>query len=74
MTPPGGVVRSIDVGHKPAAVYESKAKAIYWDGRNEFGEGVASGVYFYHLSTGRSGLSVPHRSDFSATRKMLILK
>ena len=70
----GGVVRSIDVGHKPAAVYESKAKAIYWDGRNEFGEGVASGVYFYHLSAGRSGLSVPHRSDFSATRKMLILK
>ena len=60
----GGVVRSIDVGYKPAAVYESRAKAVYWDGRNEFGEGVASGVYFYHLSAG----------DFSATRKMLILK
>ena len=70
----GGVVRSIDVGYKPAAVYESKAKAIYWDGRNEFGEQVASGMYFYHLSTSRSGFSVPHRRDFSATRKMLILK
>ena len=60
----GRVVRSIDVGYKPAVVYENRSKAIYWDGRNEFGEGVASGVYFYHLSAG----------DFSATRKMLILK
>ena len=60
----GRVVRSIDVGYKPAAVYENRSKAIYWDGRNEFGEGVASGVYFYHLSTG----------DYSATRKMLIVK
>ena len=60
----GQVVRTLDVGHKTAAVYESRSKAIYWDGRNQLGEQVASGVYFYHLSTG----------DFSATRKMLILK
>ena len=60
----GGVVRNLEIGHKPAAVYESKAKAIYWDGRNEFGERVASGVYFYHLSAG----------NYSATRKMVILK
>ena len=60
----GALVRTIDVGHKSAAVYESRAKAIYWDGRNRFGEQVASGVYFYSLSAG----------DFSATRKMLILK
>ena len=60
----GGVVRSIDVGYKPAAVYESKAKAIYWDGRNELGKQVTSGVYFYHLSA----------ENYSATRKMLILK
>ena len=60
----GTVVRSIDVGHQSAAVYESRTKAIYWDGRNRFGEGVASGVYFYSLSAG----------DFSGTRKMVILK
>ena len=60
----GALVRTINVGHKSAAVYESRAKAIYWDGRNRFGEQVASGVYFYSLSA----------SDFSATRKMLILK
>ena len=60
----GELVRSIDIGHQTAAVYESRAKAIYWDGRNRFGEQVASGIYFYSLSTG----------DFSATRKMVILK
>ena len=60
----GRVVRSIDVGYKPAAAYESRSKAIYWDGRNEFSEQVASSVYFYHLSAG----------DYSATRKMLIVK
>ena len=60
----GRVVRTLDIGHQTAAFYESRPKAIYWDGRNEFGEQVASGVYFYHLSA----------DDFSATRKMLILK
>ncbi len=70
----GQIVRTIDLGHQTAAAYESRSNAIYWDGRNQVGESVASGVYFYHLSAGRSGLSVPHRSNFSATRKMLILK
>jgi hypothetical protein len=70
----GQVVRTLDIRHQTAAFYESRAKAIYWDGRNELGEQVATGVYFYHLSAGRSGLSDPHRRDFSATRKMLILK
>ena len=60
----GQVVRRIDVGHQSAAAYESRSKAVYWDGRNEFGEAVASGVYFYHLSAG----------DYSATRKMVVLK
>ncbi len=70
----GQVVRTLDIGHQIAGYYTDRMKAAYWDGKNEFGEGVASGVYFYHLSAGRSGRSVPHRSDFSATRKMLILK
>ena len=60
----GQVVRTIDVGHQVAAVYESRSKAVYWDSRNTTGELVASGIYFYHLSTG----------DYSKTRKMLILK
>ena len=60
----GQVARTLDVGHQIAAVYEDRSKAICWDGKNEVGETVASGVYFYHLSAG----------DYSATRKMLILK
>ena len=60
----GVLVRTIDIGHQTAAKYDSRAKAIYWDGRNRFGEQVASGIYFYSLSAG----------DFSATRKMVILK
>ena len=60
----GQIVRTLDVGYQSAAFYETRSKAIYWDGHNEVGEGVASGVYFYHLSAG----------DFSATRKMLIIK
>ncbi len=60
----GWVVRTLDVGHRVAAVYESRSKAVYWDGRNETGERVASGLYFYTLTAG----------DFSATRKMLIVK
>ena len=58
------VVRTLEVGHQTAAVYESRSKAVYWDGRNGLGEQVASGLYFYALTAG----------DYSATRKMLILK
>ena len=60
----GQVVRILDVGHRIASAYESRSKAVYWDGRNGLGERVASGIYFYTLTAG----------DYSATRKMLILK
>ena len=60
----GRLVRTIDVGHQTAAKYDTRSKAIYWDGRNQFGEQVASGLYFYSLIAG----------DFSATRRMVILK
>ena len=70
----GRVVRTLEVGHRVAAFYESRSKAIYWDGRNELNEQVASGIYFYTLTADHSGLSAPHRSDYSTTRRMLILK
>ena len=60
----GQPVRTLDVGHRIASAYENRSKAIYWDGRNDVGERVASGVYFYNLSTG----------NYSATRKMLVVK
>ena len=58
------MVRKLKLGHQPAGVYRSRSRAIHWDGRNEFGEQVAAGVYFYTLTTGH----------FTATRKMLIRK
>ena len=60
----GKVVRHLDLGHQVAGFYQSKSRAAYWDGRNEVGERVASGVYFYTLKA----------EDFQATRKMLIQK
>ena len=60
----GRVVRTLDVGHRIASAYESRSKAIYWDGRNGLGERVTSGVYFYTLIAG----------DYFATQRMVILK
>ncbi len=63
-TATGVLVRTLALGHQPAGFYQNRSRAAYWDGRNEFAEPVASGVYFYTLSAG----------DFTATRKMLIVK
>ena len=60
----GELVRRLDLGHQAAGYYRDRTQAAYWDGRNESGEQVASGLYFYRLSAG----------DYSAMRKMLILK
>ena len=60
----GRSVRRLVLGHQAAGIYESRSRAAYWDGRNAFGEPVASGIYFYTLTAG----------DFAATRKLLIRK
>ncbi|MCY3742208.1 MAG: cohesin domain-containing protein [Candidatus Poribacteria bacterium] len=60
----GQLVRVLVLGNQPAGMYQSRSRAAYWDGKNEVGEPVASGVYFYTLTAG----------DFTATRKMLIRK
>lgn len=60
----GELVRTLALGHTPADIYQSRSRAAHWDGKNEVGEAVASGVYFYTLTAG----------DFTATRKLLIRK
>lgn len=60
----GALVRTLDLGHQPAGRYHEQSRAAYWDGKNEVGESVASGVYFYTLTAG----------DFTGTGKMLIRK
>ena len=60
----GHVVRQLVLGHQAAGIYRNRSRAAYWDGKNEFSEPVASGLYFYTLTAG----------NFTATRKMLIQK
>ena len=60
----GRLIRTLDVGQRPAGHYVDRAASAYWDGRNNAGESVASGIYLYRLSAG----------DFSAMRRMVILK
>jgi len=60
----GQLVRTLELGVQPRGRYISKPKAAHWDGKNSFGERVASGVYYYTLQAG----------EFRATRKMVIVK
>ena len=60
----GKLVRRLQLGHQATGIYQTKSRAAYWDGKNELGETVASGLYFYTLKAG----------EFTATRKMLIRK
>ena len=66
----GQLVRQLAVGHQAAGMYQSRSRAVYWDGRNQFGESVASGLYFYTLTV----RSETRAGEFTATRRMLILK
>ena len=47
----GQRIRTLSLGVQAAGFYQSRSRAAYWDGRNDLGEQVSSGVYFYHLST-----------------------
>ena len=69
----GQLVRTLSLGFQSAGFYNSRERAAYWDGRNALGERVASGVYFYTLSTESTRDSVT-AGEFAVTRKMLILK
>ena len=60
----GQLIRKLPLGMKKAGSYMTRETATYWDGRDRFGETVASGVYFYALKAG----------SFQATRRMLIVK
>ena len=60
----GVVIRTLALGHQSAGYYTGRDRAAYWDGRNAFGEQVASGIYFYQFET----------DEISSMRKMVILK
>jgi len=60
----GVLIRTFTLGFQSAGLYRSPSRAVYWDGKNEIGEPVASGIYFYTLSAGQSTM----------TRRMVIRK
>ncbi len=60
----GQLIRTLPIGFQPAGFYNSRERAAYWDGRNALGERVASGVYFYQLTT----------PAFEQTRRLVIVK
>ena len=60
----GTVVRRLDLGHQREGYYTNRSRAAHWDGKNNVGEKVTSGLYFYQLQAG----------NVSFLRKMVILK
>ena len=60
----GKLVRTLSLGFQSAGFYNSQGRAAYWDGRNARGERVASGLYFYQLTT----------PSFQQTRRLVIVK
>jgi hypothetical protein len=60
----GQSIRTIELGQQAAGTYLTKNEAVYWDGRDDSGEKVASGMYFYTLQAG----------EFKATKRMVIVE
>ena len=60
----GTRVHKLDLGQKSAGTYLTRDAAAYWDGRNDYGEALSSGMYFYQLRA----------DEFSATRRMILAK
>ena len=60
----GELVRTLVAGRQAAGVYLSREQAVYWDGTDDAGQAVASGVYFYQLVAGK----------FKQVRRMVVVK
>ena len=60
----GAVVCTFALGYQDAGMYQSRSRAAYWDGTNDVGERVGSGVYYYQLQVDK----------MLYLRKMVILK
>jgi len=60
----GQLVRTLELGMKTAGSYIDKKTAAYWDGRDDDGLNVSSGIFFCVLESG----------DFRMVKKMMLIK
>jgi len=60
----GQLVRTLDLGYRLPGRYTTEATAAHWDGKDENGQRISSGVYFYNIKAG----------NFTATRKLIVLQ
>ena len=60
----GRMVRRLELGSKMPGHYVDKSQSAYWDGKNEWGEKVSSGIYFYQLQADRD----------ASVKKMIVVK
>jgi hypothetical protein len=60
----GRLVKVMNLGYKEAGVYITKDRSVYWDGTNESGEKVSSGVYYYSIQT----------KNYTSVCKMIVIR
>ncbi|MDQ1318010.1 MAG: type sorting protein, partial [Candidatus Poribacteria bacterium] len=60
----GQLVRTLDLGYRVPGSYITRTMAAYWDGKDENGQHVSSGIYFYNIKAG----------SFTATKKLIVLE
>ncbi|MEW6681272.1 MAG: T9SS type A sorting domain-containing protein [bacterium] len=58
----GQKVRTIEIGQRKAGSYTQKDRAIFFDLKNDSGQNLSSGLYFYKIKA----------DDFSAIKSMVV--
>jgi hypothetical protein len=66
------------MGRKVVTLVDGKQaagfRAIHWNGRNAFGAGLASGVYFYRLTADATQIYLGKKEHFTKSHKMVMIK
>ena len=60
----GDHIRTLQANSRQRGECSTRGAAVYWDGKNNRGEQVANGTYFYHFQAG----------DYRASKKMVIMR
>ena len=60
----GNRIRKLQADARNRGEYTTRGSAVYWDGKNDEGEPVANGTYFYHFEAG----------NYRVSKKMVIMR